>query len=653
MRSRRRAWTWILAAGMLPVPAQGQSVLVRAFDVGSGQPLQGALVTLETDDEAVRSVLTDARGRFLFTGLAPGSYSVRIELIGYASREQAVTVDSGQTRAVDLGLESHAIELEGLSVEGEERCTLRPEAGLRVAEVWDEVRKALEAALWTEEQGVYEYRTRRYSRDVEEQTGLVKNQQTRRGRVYLQAPYESRPAEDLIDNGFIQSPSVGEGGDVYYAPDASVMLSDLFLDSHCMRLRSGEGDEAGMVGLAFEPLQGRRIPDIAGTLWVDPGSWRLSHLEYSYRNVGTEVEVRGIGGRVDFQVLPNGTWIVPEWRIRTPWLALGRDIEGRETIFQYGYHEEGATVLSIREPGGEVIFSASTAALDGVVMEGPASEPVAGAVVSLAGSDQQVSTDADGRFRFTEVAPGRYDVTVRHPTTTDYGLASPPVSVELVKGELATVVLLLTSPLALHEAECREELASRPEGSAILVGRVTDRASAAALEGARVTIEWDDFSTVELHGYVRRDGVVLTTEADGSYRACLVPTDALLRITAEWGGHATVEDTVRVPEGEPGMVYDIQIRAGAGTTLWASTSWHYKNPRPSGTARKPASPRGGNSYRRAVTSSAGSRAASGPRTWGWSGSMPGLPRTRSRDPRAGGSGQSRPRAAWAPAPTPR
>ncbi|MEJ2207189.1 MAG: carboxypeptidase-like regulatory domain-containing protein, partial [Gemmatimonadota bacterium] len=198
MRSGRSAWAWVLAAGMLPLPAQGQSVLVRTFDMDSRQPLQGALVTLDSGDDVMRSVLTDVRGRFLFTDLAPGSYSVRIELIGYTSREQAVTVGPGEARTVELGLESHAIELEGLSVEGEERCTLRPEAGLRVAEVWDEVRKALEAALWTEEQGVYEYRTRRYSRDVEEQTGLVKNQQTRRGRVYLQAPYESLPAEDLI-----------------------------------------------------------------------------------------------------------------------------------------------------------------------------------------------------------------------------------------------------------------------------------------------------------------------------------------------------------------------------------------------------------------------------------------------------------------------
>ena len=271
---RVNAWAGVclasLAAAFSAAPAEAQSVLVRVVDGTSGQPLQGTLVALLDEAGAhVRSALTDARGRFLFGGIPPATYDLRAELIGYATAEQSVAVAAGDATVVDIRLDSRAIELEGLSVEGEGRCELRPESGLRVAEVWDEVRKALEAARWTNEHGVYEYRTRRYSRNVEEATGLVSDQVSRRGRVYLASPYQSRPAEDLLENGFVQAPDDGGEGDLYFAPDASVLLSDLFLDSHCMRLRAGEGEQAGLVGLDFEPVRGRRIPDIAGTLWVD------------------------------------------------------------------------------------------------------------------------------------------------------------------------------------------------------------------------------------------------------------------------------------------------------------------------------------------------------------------------------------------------
>jgi hypothetical protein len=572
MRLSTGAWAVVLAVvlvvGLVPTPAGAQAILARVTDSDSAQPLQGTLVALTDPTGApVRSALTDTRGQFLFAGIAAGTYTVRAELIGFSTVTQTVTLGAAETKLVEFRMESRAIEIEGISVEGEGRCTLRPEAGLQVAEVWDEVRKALEAARWTSEHGIYEYRTRSYSRDVDGETGLVTNQESRRGRVYLNNPYESRPAEDLLENGFIQERTDGSEGDLYFAPDASVLLADIFLDSHCMQLRVGDGDEAGFVGLVFEPVRGRRIPDIAGTLWVDPTSWRLSHLEYTYQNTAPDVQTRGVGGEVAFQLLPNGTWIVPEWRIRMPLLALGRDGRGLESIFQIGHREVGATVTTIREPGGEVIFSASTAALEGVVLEESTSEPVEGAVVSIWGTDEQVTTGADGDFRFTEVLPGTYDVTVEHAGAQDFGLTSPPVRVDLEVGNVASVRLVLNSPFALHEAACREEFDSRPQGSTILVGQVTEGASGVGLEGSRVNIEWDEFGGNEVQIRVEGRGVVSTAGPDGSYRACLVPHGTLVRVTAEWGPYTSAVDTVRIPQGVPGMGHDIRIGVGPSTTM--------------------------------------------------------------------------------------
>ena len=90
------------------------------------------------------------------------------------------------------------------------------------------------------------------------------------------------------------------------------------------------------------------------------------------------------------------------------------------------------------------------------------------------------------------------------------------------------------------------------------------RESGRGLEGARVTIRWDDFNSVALLGYVTEEGVMATAGPDGRYRACVVPDDTLLRITAEWQGHLTREDTIQVPLGEPGLVHDIRMYVPPG-----------------------------------------------------------------------------------------
>ena len=49
-------------------------------------------------------------------------------------------------------------------------------------------------------------------------------------------PIESRPVEVLLDGGRVVRKS---GGNRYFGPDAHVLLSDEFLDTHCMQLRAG------------------------------------------------------------------------------------------------------------------------------------------------------------------------------------------------------------------------------------------------------------------------------------------------------------------------------------------------------------------------------------------------------------------------------
>jgi len=337
----------LLAATFAPLGAQ--TVHVEVVEAGTARPLQGVLVVL-VDAAGVQGArdLTDTRGRATLAGVAPGEYTLRADLIGYGTETRAVTVAAGEPRTVSLTLETGAIELEGFSVEAEGRCEVRPDGNLTLGQVWSEIRKALEAARLTQERNAYQYRTRSYTRTIEGESGRVAEQNARFGSAYQTTPFESRPVDELLERGFVQDGDDQPGGEMYYAPDAVVLVSDPFLDSHCMRLTRGDDENAGLIGVEFEPVENRRVPDIAGTLWVDPETWLLSHLEYRYVHTRPDVDTHDIGGEVVFQRLPDGTWIVPEWRIRTPWLALGRDGRGRESIYQFGYHDIGATVVSVR-----------------------------------------------------------------------------------------------------------------------------------------------------------------------------------------------------------------------------------------------------------------------------------------------------------------
>src|ERR1044071_7485652 len=83
-----RALLALLAAAG-PVSAQTGSIRGTVTDSTSGMPITRAMVTLETTD---RGVLTGANGVYFFNGVAPGSYTVSVEHIGFGRMTRAVVV---------------------------------------------------------------------------------------------------------------------------------------------------------------------------------------------------------------------------------------------------------------------------------------------------------------------------------------------------------------------------------------------------------------------------------------------------------------------------------------------------------------------------------------------------------------------------------
>ncbi|MDH5759331.1 MAG: carboxypeptidase regulatory-like domain-containing protein [Gemmatimonadota bacterium] len=85
----------------------------QILDQFSGNALFHAVVRIR---DTPHQVLTDEEGRFLFQGLAPGTYTLEIRNLGYVVVSEAVEVPPGKDVFVGLRVAPRAVELEGLEV---------------------------------------------------------------------------------------------------------------------------------------------------------------------------------------------------------------------------------------------------------------------------------------------------------------------------------------------------------------------------------------------------------------------------------------------------------------------------------------------------------------------------------------------------------
>jgi len=551
-----------LATLLLPSSASAQTVLVRVLGADASQPLFGALAYLVDEAGAtVRTALTDERGRALFAGIEAATYRVRAEMIGMATAEtELFEAAAGATVQRALSLESRAIMLEGIEVAAEGgRCRVRPEGtGLLVSDVWDEARKALSAAAFTDQQGVYRYETRRYVRDLDPDTKAIIREERSRGGGYMRSPFKSLPAEDLVENGFVQQEGDAQ---LYYAPDASVLLSDAFLDTHCFRIVEGGDDRSGLLGLHFEPTrEDRGVVDISGTLWLDRGTAELRWLDYYYQNLDPRIQSRDVGGRVDFQRMPAGTWIVPEWWIRMPTVEIqsGPDLVRRPVVV--GFRQVGGSVLEAHEAGGRSLGQrVQTGGIEGIVVDSLGAL-LQGVRVGVVGSNQEVFTNAEGRFSITALTEGVYQVRFIDSGLESFGYLPPPVTREVVRGEMSYIEFHMPSVGEVLFEACRDE--PRSQGTGVLVGVVLDESTDRPLQGATVQVRWSDFRTagaaVPLGLREEVSTLRTTTDADGSYRLCGVPVDERLTVLSVVNDVESTAVTLRIAMFEVGRIHLIR-----------------------------------------------------------------------------------------------
>lgn len=571
-----------LLATVLPAaPAQAQSIRGVITERGSMAPVSGALVVLvDTAGSEVEGTLTNAEGAYFVRAGAVGEYRLRVDRIGYASTWSTVLRLTGREAVEhDIQISTEPIELTGIVVTQERRCTARPETGLRTASVWSEARKALALAVAAGEVSRSRYRARTFERELAAEDLRVRHERVRTRYGTGAQPYASVSAELLRDSGFVRTTS---DGTFYYAPDASVLLSDAFLDTHCFHVTEQNESSHRWVGLAFEPIQGRRIPDIKGTFWLDPATAALHLLEYEYTNVDHGATIQRFGGRVEFERLPNGVWIVRRWRIRTP--QLGRratyDWTGRrhEALELTGILEHGGEVTSLVMEGSEALGPTTGTTLRGLVIDSTRAAPLAGAVVTLDGTQHATTTDSLGAYRIEGVPEGTYSVSFSHPRSDSLGLfATSPRPVDLGAEGQVDVSFGLPSTPNLRAALCgggsHEGGSDESENAmGILVGLVRDASSGRAVAGARVRANWSgwdvrqDRSRAMVRVAESRSAAETVSDPQGRYRLCGIPASVPITARAEHLGRTSQRLALTVEDEAP-VRLDFSVRMRAAGEL--------------------------------------------------------------------------------------
>ena len=510
------------------------------------------MITLvDAQGRLVEQVLTRESGLFELTAPAPGQYGLRADRIGYASTEAGpFRLAAGDTVALldpPMTAAVEAVSLEGLEARADRRCRVRPEEGLAVTRVWEEARKALAAAAWTQDRGMYRYEMMGVKRELGREGRRVLSEDRTFHRGYRRAPFVALPADSLMRNGFA---AFSANESVYRAPDAAVLLSDLFLDTHCFKLERDEGRAPGLVGLAFEPVPGRRVADVAGTLWLDPATAELQWLDFRYRNLDLPRTLLSAnpGGKVSFRALPNGTWIVHSWEIRMPRAGSSLNpLSQRLVTTLDGVTVQGGDVLQVHGNAGVVLQADVGGRIAGIVFDS-LRRGLPGARVFLEGAGAEVLTNREGRFELRHLRPGTYAVNFSHPYLERYGYVAEPFQVDVAEGDETPAQVNFAAPSVsralarlCRNAEPPSEQALVPgadpmRATGMLAGQVTDSLDQ-PVAGAVVRVVWRGYDVSAEEGGVAAlregsRGVAVFTDASGRYSACWVPVDTFLDVTA-------------------------------------------------------------------------------------------------------------------------
>ena len=544
--------------------ASAQTIAGRVVGKADGTPVVGAIVTLlDSVGRPVTTKLAEDGGTFDFTAPLAGSYALRVERVGFRATTTApFLVRQAERVDIPVAIPTEGVSLRAVKVSADRRCIVRPQEGLATAQLWNEARKALNATQLTQmaqaaararrDPHRFVVRFRKFERDLEPRSLATRSEDQVVMEGETVTPFVTRDPDVLAHSGYLDGDFL-KGGTVF-APDAAILLSDRFLDTHCFRIQAPEnGSRDDFIGLAFEPLHltnngAEPRVEIRGVLWLDRASAELRYLEYGYVNLPFDADANRAGGRVEFRPLPDGRWIVWRWSIRTP------GVERRKTGVGTQPGDWQTTIIRVREEGAELLdvmpagtSRANRAAISGVVFDSLRGTPMAGARVFLSGTALAAVTGVDGTYEIDSIPPGRYVVSVLAPVLDSLLLEPPALEVVLSAADAKQIALAVPTARTLSAQLCGESMA---DSASIVLGFVRDTGDVRAA-GANVQAEWTmiaQHGSAGLHAAPTR--LEVTTSSRSRYALCGIPAGVRYTIRSRRGRNDVAVTQTPMMRGE-------------------------------------------------------------------------------------------------------
>ena len=546
-----------------------QDLKIEVFEAATGKAIIGANVSLFDSAGTIPLLggFSDQNGRIDLTAPVRGPYRVRADKVGYDSWMSVQLAIGDRTVYVRAGL----IPARGgtnVVARNESACQQMVGPGTAIGDLWTEIKKTLTASALTESQGLVPLDVDVYERVLDRNGAVISERTDQRDRV------ARRPvlgiSWDQIDTTRRNDAS---GTDVFRAPDASTLVSDQFVKSHCFAAIRGYGPETGLAGLEFKPARVGGLPELTGVLWLDPKTNSLRSLNFDYVNLPIPLRIARTSGRLEFEQLANGQWIVPHWYIRMPRLAHVTSNDPRSPAHDdlIGYQEVGGLARPAGTPRPMVSAPATSTSsagaagaaggetsIVGFVYDSSTSRGLAGVQVWTGGGRYRTSTNASGRYELPIDGALDDSIVFEHPRLRLLQVDRVQ-RISVPSGTRGQASLIVPSYATLRAAICGRN-ATGTEAQGMMAGYVRD-AAGRPIARAHVWAAWPQ-QWVEQNGRLvasnRQMTVETDTDSDGSYLMCGFTRGA--QITAKIGvaGHPTLEERLALP-GSLVLERDFQI----------------------------------------------------------------------------------------------
>jgi len=262
-------------AAIVPSTAAGQVPVIRGVVLdSSGAQLGYSVVSILPDD---RRILTDDAGRFVISGINPGSYRLRARHLGYLPLDTTVTVTAASTPELVLRLTHVTVRLGEMRVVAPGPCVHPgppdPDTDLSLAIIFSQLRENADRAITLGTQYPFIYQVeRRMTQQMPDgekrPAGLdtvVIDGRARwayhRGQVIATVNDHGRATKQLNIPGLVQ------------------LADSEFHNAHCFTYGGVEKIKRDRyVRVDFAPDVKIDAPDIEGSVYLDPDSYQVTRL---------------------------------------------------------------------------------------------------------------------------------------------------------------------------------------------------------------------------------------------------------------------------------------------------------------------------------------------------------------------------------------